>query len=154
MKINLEFEQHDLVQMISQYFLHAGFEVQNMEEICAQFTKAFPGGLLVRATIAQGEEETAPSAAQEMQESAMVPAPETATTVMPSDFHGLGEVDGDITRQISNLMGTTTITEVVVSTDGPALSFNDLMDPTRNDVADMQRLYQINQQLLRQGPRR
>jgi len=51
MKIKLEFERHDLEEMLGSYFGNLGFRVKNLDELCAQFGEAFPGGLVVQAEI-------------------------------------------------------------------------------------------------------
>lgn len=51
MKIKLEFERHDLEEMLGSYFGRLGFRVKNLDELCTQFGEAFPQGLVVQAEI-------------------------------------------------------------------------------------------------------
>ena len=52
MKIQLEFEDEDLKNMILQYFEREGFIIKNIEELCSKFKEAFPDGLKVYAELA------------------------------------------------------------------------------------------------------
>jgi hypothetical protein len=122
MKINLEFEQHDLEKMIRDYFLKAGFEVQNMEELCAAFSQAFPTGLIVKAEIADAP-----------------PAPPSPPSPRVTAGPAVRLVSEDSEEPI----------EVVLPQEEPRLSFTDLLDPTHRgrrpedevqDVAEIQRL--------------
>lgn len=49
MKLQLEFEEDDLREMITQYFAGNGFHVKNLDQLCALFSKAFPDGIKVQA---------------------------------------------------------------------------------------------------------
>jgi hypothetical protein len=48
-KIQLELETDDLHRMITEYFNKSGFEVKNIDDICAIFSAAFPDGLKIDA---------------------------------------------------------------------------------------------------------
>ena len=52
MKIQLQFEDTDLEEMVIFYFKDKGFVVKNMEEIAVAFKEAFPDGLNVMAEVA------------------------------------------------------------------------------------------------------
>lgn len=49
MKLQLEFEEDDLREMITQYFAGNGFQVKNLDQLCTLFSKAFPDGIKVQA---------------------------------------------------------------------------------------------------------
>jgi hypothetical protein len=49
MKLQLEFEDADLREMIETYFKSNGFKVKNLDQLCAFFHKAFPDGIKVQA---------------------------------------------------------------------------------------------------------
>src|SRR5690348_8057747 len=50
MKIQLEFEKADLVEMLNEYFGVRGFDIKNMDDIVQQFDKTWPEGLRVSAS--------------------------------------------------------------------------------------------------------
>jgi len=54
MKLQLEFEDSDLREMVQGYFARNGFAVKNLDQLCELFHKAFPDGISVQAeTLAQ-----------------------------------------------------------------------------------------------------
>lgn len=55
MKVTLEFEESDLKEMLTGYFLGNGFLIKNLDEVCAHFSNAYPEGLKVQAEITAPE---------------------------------------------------------------------------------------------------
>jgi len=53
MKIQLQFEDDDLEDMLTGYFRDRGFEIKNMSELREQFAQAWPEGLKVSAQTAE-----------------------------------------------------------------------------------------------------
>ena len=51
MKIQLQFEDSDLEEMIGFYFRDKGFAIKNLEEILQSFREAYPTGLNVMAEV-------------------------------------------------------------------------------------------------------
>lgn len=49
MRLQLEFENADLREMITDYFKASGFVVKNLDQLCEFFHKAFPDGIKVQA---------------------------------------------------------------------------------------------------------
>jgi len=76
MKLQLEFEESDLREMIQGYFRSNGFRVKNLDQLCQLFQKAFPDGIKVQAeTAADGVTSEIPEVATERAAVALVTPP-------------------------------------------------------------------------------
>jgi hypothetical protein len=70
MKLQLEFEDNDLREMIEQYFSSNGFKVKNLDDLCNKFKVAFPTGIKVQAetTATNGATVTSSDSFQDVEE--------------------------------------------------------------------------------------
>jgi hypothetical protein len=79
MKIQLQFENNDLEEMLTEFFRARGFEIKNLPELQEQFGLAFPGGLKVEAQTA----EPPPAPAVKLSSTLAVTASEAPEAIAP-----------------------------------------------------------------------
>lgn len=116
MKIRLELETADVQEMIQSYFLTKGYEVRNLDMVCAAFEDAYPDGIMVEAHAAVG---IAARVAQ---------APVTEVAAKSPEV----DEDTETIQAVAEAVPSSRAAEApaVNAKANPRLSFSDLMDPT------------------------
>lgn len=113
MKLNMEFEDSDLEEMITDYFERNGFEVLDVASIVEKFTNIYPEGIVIQVRAAPTVASVPSFSVVYGHDATIVPSATTETVVAVT-------LDKD----------TATTLEPVVAEAPARLSFNDLMDPT------------------------
>jgi len=113
MKIRLELETADVREMIQDYFLAKGYEIRNLDSVCAVFEDAYPDGIMIEAY---------PSAE---------PAPARAVTTKVAEPEVVAE---PVEEPAVPAKAPSADASPNRGKSNPRLSFSDLMDPTMHGM--------------------
>jgi len=123
MKLQLEFEDDDLREMIEDYFGRNGFKVKNLDQLCELFLKAYPDGIKVQA------ETTGP------QEATTAAAPDAPSTEPPPSTELPEEEDSNPKKSNGAPQVVMTATDLFDPTPGNVPSRDEQLRQSQQEVA-------------------